>query len=56
MRLSDVPYKVLLPKWIWEEAQNEVHFKQLVLQYMQKSYPYYKVIKVKEKFAICERK
>lgn len=56
MMFSETPTKVLLPAWVWEEAQNEVHFKKLVLQYMQPRYPYYKILKVKGHFAICERK
>lgn len=52
---NKVPYKVLLPPWIWEEAQNEKHFKELVLDYM-KRYPHYKVIKVEGRFAVCERR
>lgn len=53
--MQQVPYRVLLPDWIWEEAQDEKHFKQLVLQYMQR-YPHYVVRKVQGKFAVCERK
>lgn len=49
------PYKVLLPEWIWKEAKDKEHFKELVLQYMER-YPHYQVIKVQDKFAICVRK
>jgi len=52
---NETPTKVLLPNWIWEESQNEAHFKQLVLKYMQR-YPEYSIKSVKGRFAICERK
>jgi hypothetical protein len=52
---DQVSYKILLPKWIWEEAKDKEHFKQLVLQYMRR-YPEYTVKSVKDGFAICERK
>ncbi|MED4904095.1 hypothetical protein [Parageobacillus thermoglucosidasius] len=47
--------KVLLPRWIWEEAKDIEHFKQLVLTYMQR-YPEYIVRSVKGRFAVCERR
>ncbi|WP_248892260.1 hypothetical protein [Bacillus methanolicus] len=52
---KDVPYKVLLPEWIWKEAKTKEEVKRLVLQYMQR-YPYYAVKKVKDGFAVCVRK
>lgn len=55
MMFSSDTHKVLLPAWIWEEAQNEVHFKKLVLDYMRR-YPEYSIKSVKGKFAICTRK
>jgi len=55
MMFSETPTKVLLPEWIWEEAQNEVHFKKLVLDYMRR-YPEYSIKSVKGQFAICARK
>lgn len=57
MKLSssdNVPYKVLLPVWIWEEARDKDHFINLVLDYMTR-YPNYTVKKIKDGFAICER-
>jgi hypothetical protein len=51
---DQVSYKILLPKWIWEEAKDKEHLKRLVLQYMQR-YPEYTVKSVKDGFAICER-
>lgn len=55
MILNTVPYKVLLPRWIWEEAEDKEHFKKLVMGYMER-YPHYKVVRIQEKFAICVRK
>ncbi|KYD03472.1 hypothetical protein B4102_3390 [Heyndrickxia sporothermodurans] len=52
---KDVPYKVLLPPWIWEEAKDQQHLKKLVLQYM-RHYSNYSVKSIKDGFAICERK
>jgi len=54
--LNEQPtYKILLPKWIWEEAKDKEHFKQLVLQYMRR-YPHYIVKSVKDGFVICVKK
>jgi len=53
--MKQVPYRVLLPKWIREEARDKEEFKRLVLEYM-KRYPEYRVKKVVGDFAICERK
>ena len=52
---NNVPHKVLLPSWIWEEAKDKEHLKQLILQYMTR-YPDYSIKKVKGRFAICVRK
>ncbi len=48
-------YKVLLPRWIWEEAKDEEHFKQLVREYMRR-YPDLTVKRVADGFAICAKK
>lgn len=53
---NHVPHKVLLPKWIWEEAQSNEHFKELVIKYIRKSYPDYSIKAIKDGFAICVRK
>ncbi|MGG3890074.1 hypothetical protein [Metabacillus fastidiosus] len=50
-----VPYKVLLPKRLWEEARDKKHLKELILIYM-KRYPHYVIRTVKDGFAECERK
>lgn len=54
--MQQVPYRVLLPDWIREEAQNKEDFKRLVLEYMKPRYPEYRVVAVKGKYAICTRK
>lgn len=46
--------RVVLPKWIWEEATDKDHFKQLVQQYMYR-YKGYKIIEIGKYYAICER-
>jgi hypothetical protein len=46
--------KVVLPVWIFEQAQgNTDEIKRLVLEYM-KRYDGYRVIKVSKGFAVCE--
>ncbi|WP_200411332.1 hypothetical protein [Virgibacillus salexigens] len=45
--------KVLLPAWIFEQAQDKEEIKRLVLDYMQR-YPGYTVLKVTGRFAVCE--
>lgn len=53
--MNNVPHKVLLPAWIFQQAGgNKDEIKRLVLQYMQR-YPNYRVIKVSGSFAVCER-
>ncbi len=44
---------VLLPAWIFEQAEDKQQLQRLILKYMRK-YPRYTVIKVKGHFAICE--
>ena len=46
--------KVVLPAWIFEQAQSDKdEIKRLVLDYM-KRYDGYRVIKVSKRLAICE--
>ncbi|UII58099.1 hypothetical protein LS684_20975 (plasmid) [Cytobacillus spongiae] len=47
-------YRVLLPKWIWKQAANKEEAKQFIMDYM-KHYPHYRVVAVKNGFAICQR-
>lgn len=44
---------VLLPNWIWEKAESNEHFWQLVNNYMGR-YPGYEIRKISGNFAICE--
>lgn len=47
--------KVVLPEWLSKQAgDNKEELKQLIVKYMSKNYPNYKIIKVKNGFAICE--
>jgi hypothetical protein len=50
-----VPYRVLLPERIWEQARDKDHFKQLLAAYM-KNYPHYIVKAVDGRMAVCERR
>jgi hypothetical protein len=52
---QEVPYKVLLPKWIWERAQAKEDVKRMILKYMER-YPHYHVSGIQNGKAICERK
>lgn len=52
--MNDVPSKVLLPAWIFEQAKDNDEIRRLVLQYMTR-YPNYRVLKVSGSFAVCER-
>lgn len=55
--MSNLVYKtnVLLPAWIFKQAKDKDHLKQLVLDYMRK-YPDYTIKSIKNGFAVCERK
>jgi len=53
--INNVPHRVLLPHWIFEQAKNdENEIRRLVLQYMTR-YPNYRVLKISGSFAVCER-
>lgn len=51
-----VPFRVLLPKSIWEDARSKEHFKQLLSEYMKISYPHYIVTMIEKPYALCERR
>lgn len=51
----NVPYKVLLPKRIFEGQKSEKEILSLAKEYMQR-YPHYSFICIENGFAICERK
>lgn len=44
--------RVILPVWIWKQAKDKAHFKELVAHYMRR-YPNYKVIEIGKYYAIC---
>ena len=52
--MNDFNFKtnVVLPEWVFNQAKDTEHLKQLVLQYMKK-YPEYKVKAVKNGMAVC---
>lgn len=52
--MNNVPTKVLLPAWIFEQAKDNDEIRRLVLDYMRR-YPNYRVLKVSNSLAICER-
>ncbi|MEQ6355938.1 hypothetical protein ABNX05_15010 [Lysinibacillus sp. M3] len=53
--LNDVPNRVLLPHWIFEQANGDKdEIKRLVLQYMTR-YPNYRLLKISGCFAICQK-
>ncbi|UKJ44316.1 hypothetical protein [Lysinibacillus sp. ACHW1.5] len=51
---SNVPHKVLLPAWIFQQAKDNDEIRRLVLQYMTR-YPNYRIVKVSGSFVVCER-
>jgi len=52
--MNNVPSRVLLPAWIFQEAKDKDEIISLVLDYMRR-YPNYRVMKVSGSFAVCER-
>ena len=46
--------RIVLPKWIWDNAENKQEFKRNISQYM-KRYPGYRVVEVRKYYCICER-
>lgn len=54
--MIDKQSKVLLPQWVWQEANSTDEVKKNVMKYINpKRYPGYRVLKVSKGFAICER-
>lgn len=47
--------KVVLPRWIWEQAKDKEDFKRLVMRYMER-YPDYIVKGIKDGLAVCVKK
>ncbi|MBG9479395.1 hypothetical protein ABE60_18320 [Lysinibacillus sphaericus] len=53
--LSNVPHRVLLPLWIFEQAKgDENEIRRLAIQYMTR-YQNYRLLKISGNFAVCER-
>lgn len=46
-----IPYKVLLPDWVFDQPGME---KELAEMYLQR-YPHYHLIKIDGRLAVCER-
>ncbi len=55
MNLEKGTRKVVLPRWIWEQAKDKEEFKRLVLQYMER-YPDYIVKRIESGLAVCVKK
>lgn len=51
----NVYIKVLLPGWIFDQAEDKQELRRLIMAYMNKNYPDYTIEKVKGKLAICRR-
>lgn len=48
--------KVVLPSWVWKGARNEKEAKAKAIEYITPDrYPGYKILKVKDGIALCER-
>ncbi|WP_176512387.1 hypothetical protein [Bacillus cereus] len=48
--------KVVLPKWVWEDARNEKEAKVKAIEYITPNrYPGYKIIEIQGDIALCER-
>ncbi|HDR4464503.1 TPA: hypothetical protein QCP98_005393 [Bacillus cereus] len=48
--------KVVLPKWVWEDARNEKQARAKAIEYITPDrYPGYKIIEIKGDIAVCER-
>ncbi|WP_203554977.1 hypothetical protein [Bacillus sp. B15-48] len=55
MIVGEFKTNVLLPRWVFDQAEDKEHLKKLVLHYMQR-YPDYVVKKIKNGMAVCERR
>lgn len=45
---------VRLPEWMFETARDKEHLTQLIVAYINKLYPGYRIIKVRGRFAVCD--
>lgn len=46
--------KVILAKKLWDRAESKQELKQLIGDYMAKSYPDYVVVEIHKYYAICD--
>lgn len=51
----DVPSKVLLPQWIWEQSGDDSEKLSLLVDSYMTRYKGYRVLEIKKPFAICKR-
>lgn len=51
-----VPYRILLPKWIFISSFTEEELINRTKEYLKRRYPDRIFIRVEGKYAICERK
>ncbi|MFJ5625414.1 hypothetical protein ACIQD3_22555 [Peribacillus loiseleuriae] len=49
------PRHVVIPSRLWEQAVDTEHLNKLAVEYIMVRYPDYRVITVKDGFAICEK-
>ncbi|WP_180320074.1 hypothetical protein [Peribacillus loiseleuriae] len=49
------PRHVVFPKRLGERADDEEHLNRLVVEYIMVRYPDYRVINIKDGFAICNK-
>ncbi|WP_180230359.1 hypothetical protein [Bacillus cereus] len=48
--------KVVLPSWVWKGARDEKEAKAKAIEYITPDcYPGYKILKIKDGIAVCER-
>lgn len=60
MRINEVPYKVLLPRKFWKQANSKTELKMLIINYFNVNYPNYEIKKVIQigdiYMAVCVRR
>lgn len=47
------PYKVFLPKWVFDSAVSDEEIEENARSYLSKSYPERYLIEIEGRFAIC---
>ena len=51
-----VPYKVLLPSWVFKNAKTEHEIEENAKRYIEKSFPEREFIAVEGEYALCKSK